>query len=441
MEMKAVLAASFLCQVFLCAALPYCEYVKGINYGGRFIPESWMHLPGMAELYAEVQPIECHPWPCVVSACDLATQIPDAGARMLKYLNASIKEEHFKAMKASGFNVVRLPLGFWNLAKLYPVQGGPAPNVERWNKLGDLLDPADYLPYIERVMDFAQNNGLRVLLDLHGAPGGQSTNQDTGCASSCQAAKCGVDDYYFMDKFNLATGVQAVLRMAELCQAWGNTCWGIELLNEPSPFLTAQSIFKLRPILVDFYKAAIAAARGPGGLDPAVPIVLMDFPWFLASSWNLLYGPMLDQVEGHGTIIWETHIYAPPGEQITSLEMLVDGIKGGVNEQMLLVETFAALYPGQMIFLGEYALDQLTDTIPLKAAAEVYYDRGITHSALQGADSMIGVAVWNFDGPGSWGALEWDAGSNPKHLNRTFWKDLNAKVTTGRSGASGCGDV
>jgi len=401
--------------------LPFKEYVRGINYGGRFIPEHWMQLPGMQELYRGASPIDCSPEPCDLSLCDMAAQVTDAGERMLAYLNASIQLSHFEHIQRSGFNVVRLPLGYWNLARGYPVQAESNATRVRWNSLAGMLDPAQYLPYIERVMQYAQNTGLRVLLDLHGLPGGQSTNQYTGCSTACQSPwnpTCPSSEYSFADPLNLATGVEAVRVMAQICQAHRSACYGIELLNEPAPEPSVHNL-QFRSVLLDFYKAAIETARSPsGGLDPDIPIVLMDFPWYMASYWNLEYAK-LSTLPNAGTLLWETHIYAQPGKQVQSITELKYEVVGA---QLALLDAFTLLHPDVKLFIGEYALDQLASTINLSEAAHIYYDVAITHR------SLIGLSVWNYDGPGSWGAISPNPGSNPQNLTRSFWSTLNAQV-------------
>ena len=147
-----------------------------------------------------------------------------------------------------------------------------------------------------------------MLLDLHGAPGGQTVNQDTGCATACEGDGCGKDSHYFTRPRNVATAVTAVTRLAQLCVAAGPTCYGIELLNEPAPYLVGEGASD-RAALLHYYQLAIAAARGAGGLDAAVPIVLMDWPQFLASYW-LRNARALAALPGAGTLVWESHIYA-----------------------------------------------------------------------------------------------------------------------------------
>ena len=69
--------------------------IKGINYGGRFIPEHWLGLPHMRELYEGATPGgDCSPKPCKLSLCDVAASTDGAaGQRMVQYLNRSIQLE------------------------------------------------------------------------------------------------------------------------------------------------------------------------------------------------------------------------------------------------------------------------------------------------------------------------------------------------------------
>ena len=148
--------------------------IKGVNYGGRFIPEHWLSLPGMSELYAGVTPgTDCQPRPCKLSLCDMAMTAPtgEAAQRMLRYLDRSIQLEHFETMQRMGFDFVRLPLGYWNLVRPMDAPDAPNSTAARWRALELMAAPSDYAPYIARVLRFANSTGLKVLaLDLTPTP-------------------------------------------------------------------------------------------------------------------------------------------------------------------------------------------------------------------------------------------------------------------------------
>ena len=96
----------------------YAGEIRGINYGGRFIPERWLRLPGYGELYAGAFST-CASGRCDVSLCDVAVTAPDAGKRMLRFLDSAIRPEHFEQIARNGFNLVRLQVfvgeGAWFL--------------------------------------------------------------------------------------------------------------------------------------------------------------------------------------------------------------------------------------------------------------------------------------------------------------------------------------
>lgn len=70
----------------------------------------------------------------------------------------------FEKIRDCGLNAVRLPFGYW--VALGPRDGEP------------YAGPA--LEYIDRALDWAEEYGLQVVLDLHGCPGGESGDAPCG---------------------------------------------------------------------------------------------------------------------------------------------------------------------------------------------------------------------------------------------------------------------
>ena len=373
---------------------PSPPHLHGVNYGGRFVPERWLGLPGMQELYGNATAAGSQ-----LSTCDMAVTA-GAGRRMLNYLNASIRENDFASIAMAGFNLVRLPLGYWHLVQPRSAPDAPAPTASRWEALQAMLPPDAYAPYIERVLSFSRAHGLRVLLDLHGAPGGQSTNQCTGCATKSS------EERYFDREANMAVAVQAITVMAQLCEANADTCYGIELLNEPQINLD-------RRALLGFYQRAIRAARGAAGLRPSAPIVVMDWVLQLDTFWTShkdVLGALVPQARGAGAIQFETHIYVPfDYHSIGALELQA-------LPMLALLRRFAkaagANYP---TFIGEWALSRASGALSLEQVARWWY-----REAAQSTHSL-GLAIWNFDGPGAWGAVV----ANRNGSARSWWLSIN----------------
>ena len=92
---------------------------------------------------------------------------------MLRYLSDTIRAEDFERMASAGFNFVRLPLGYWHVLAVEAAPDAPPHDAARWLALQRMLPARSYLPHLQRVFAYAKSNGLRVLLDMHGAPGGR----------------------------------------------------------------------------------------------------------------------------------------------------------------------------------------------------------------------------------------------------------------------------
>lgn len=116
--------------------------------------------------------------------------------------------EDFKKIKDSGFNAVRIPVGFWAYDNTNtPYAKGAA-------------------PFIDAAIDWARSLGLKVMIDLHGAPGSQNCFDNSG-------RRC--------DKIQWTTGntIQRTLNVLNTIQKkygdakYDDVIMGIELLNEP----------------------------------------------------------------------------------------------------------------------------------------------------------------------------------------------------------------
>jgi len=75
-----------------------------------------------------------------------------------------IKPRDFEIIKSWGFNVVRLPV-YYDVLEDDAALGQLRPDAFKW---------------LDRAISMATKAGIYVILDLHGAPGGQSTDQCTG---------------------------------------------------------------------------------------------------------------------------------------------------------------------------------------------------------------------------------------------------------------------
>ena len=150
-------------------------------------------------------------------------------------------------------------------------------------------------PYVEcsQFIDFALDqsgqNGLKLLLDLHGAPGSQNGWPHSGQSGPINWPKN-------------PKNIQETLRVLEsFGQKYGKhpALFGIELLNEPSPQIPLE-------ILQQFYQDAYQRLRQC--VDPTVAIVFHDS--FRPLAWkNFMQAPAFTNV------ILDTHLYQCFGKQ------------------------------------------------------------------------------------------------------------------------------
>ena len=118
-----------------------------------------------------------------------------------------VKLSDFQKIAASGFNLVRIPVGHWAYDDLGPYARGAA-------------------PYLDAAIDWARQIGLKVMIDLHGAPGSQNGFDNSG---------------HRMPTPRWTTGdtVMQTLKVLQKIQtkyghwSYDDVIAGIELLNEP----------------------------------------------------------------------------------------------------------------------------------------------------------------------------------------------------------------
>ena len=77
--------------------------------------------------------------------------------KMEKHWSSWITEEDFGQIASAGLNFVRIPIGYWSVI---PMPGDPY--------------VAGAYAWMGKALDWAQGAGLKVMIDLHGAPGSQN---------------------------------------------------------------------------------------------------------------------------------------------------------------------------------------------------------------------------------------------------------------------------
>ncbi|PQM41464.1 glucan 1 3-beta-glucosidase A [Prunus yedoensis var. nudiflora] len=149
---------------------------------------------------------------------------------MREHWNTFIVEDDFHFIITNGLNAVRIPVGWWIASDPTP----PHPYVG-----GSLLA-------LDKAFLWAQKYGLKVIIDLHAAPGSQNGWEHS-------ASRDGSQEWGQTDE-NIQQTVD-VIDFLTARYARSPSLYAVELINEPlSPGASLQNVTK-------FYKAGYAAVR------------------------------------------------------------------------------------------------------------------------------------------------------------------------------------
>lgn len=233
----------------------------GVNLGGWLVLEKWM-TPSLFR---------------GTDATDEYTfmQTPDARGRIENHRRTFITEADFAWLADHGVTMLRIPVGYW----LFESTGPFTPTIA----------------YLDWAIKMAKKYDLKVLVDLHGAPGSQNGRDHSGRAGK---------SLWYRKKAYREETVETIARIAAYYKD-EPTVWGLELLNEPKIGLFQ---FKLRRFYKQAYKAIIRFGRPgivtvfsdaftprllSGALRPQKDYpVVMDIHWYHFTDWLFKWRPI-----------------------------------------------------------------------------------------------------------------------------------------------------
>ncbi len=199
--------------------------VKGINLGNWLVPEGYMFKFNRARAPGEIAGI-----------IEALVGRDEAARFWTKFRDRYIAEPDIRFIAAAGFNTVRVPL-HWRLL----VEPG-ADGADRFE------GPGWYL--LDRLVQWCRASGLRIILDLHAAPGGQTgVNHDDGPGFPLT--------FYVPRDRRLTVALWRALAAHFRDEP---TILGYDLLNEPISPYSDESY--LNPRLEPLYREIVAAIRG-----------------------------------------------------------------------------------------------------------------------------------------------------------------------------------
>ncbi|MFZ2726163.1 MAG: glycoside hydrolase family 5 protein [Methylococcaceae bacterium] len=177
---------------------------RGVNLGGWLLLEKWI-TPSLFEgLNATDE----------TSYCVELGEI-EASKRLTAHWNTYITRDDFAWLAKVGINSVRLPIGHWLFGRDYPYH----------QSYGDSRYPfvVGGLAIVDKVFTWATEFNLRVVLDLHAAPGCQNGFDNGGIKDVCE---------WHTDETYIAHSLNVLERLAERYHQQP-MLHAIEVLNEP----------------------------------------------------------------------------------------------------------------------------------------------------------------------------------------------------------------
>ena len=230
------------------------EFLHGVNLGGWLVAERWMTPRLFKGTDAEDE-------------YSLVREL--AGReRLAKHHKSFIKKADIRWLAEHHINALRIPVGYWIFDGLYDtdVQGEST------------------IAYLDQAIKWAGEYNMKVLIDLHGAPGGQNGRDHSGRRGRVQ---------WFRRREYRDKTIDILTALAERYHDT-EVVWGIELVNEPRHGLFQ---YKLRRFYAQAYEAIIKVAR------PGLTVVFHD-----AFSPRLMNGALW----GHDRrfpVIMDSHWY------------------------------------------------------------------------------------------------------------------------------------
>ncbi|KAI0805060.1 glycoside hydrolase family 5 protein [Xylaria sp. FL0064] len=240
--------------------------IRGVNFGSWLISEpffmsnEWPNVMGCGSSASEFDCMRDH----------YSGSNRDAGnAAFEKHWSTWITPDTVQSVHDVGLNTIRIPIGYWSYTDIVDTASEPFAD-------GNLM-----LPYLDAVVQKAADLGIYVIIDLHGAPGGQQQDVFTG-QNPNPAGFYNDYDYGRAEKW-----LSWMTNRIHTNSAY-STVGMIEVLNEPVSMHDANGRYPAPgqvPSMIDtYYPGALQAVRsaesalGVSG-DRALHVQFMSSKW------------------------------------------------------------------------------------------------------------------------------------------------------------------
>ncbi|GJJ13359.1 hypothetical protein Clacol_007611 [Clathrus columnatus] len=244
------------------------QTVRGVNLGGWLVLEPWI-TPSIFDNTGDSRVVDEYTFGQYVNRNTAASVLQN-------HWNTWITESDFAAIAAAGLNHVRLPIGYW----AFDVSGG-----EPYHQ--------GQLSYLTKAVTWAGNHGLKLIVDLHGAPGSQNGFDNSGQRLPFPK--------WQSNQTNVQRTDAIIKTLASMYQGQTNVVTVIAPLNEPAGYDNG-----VLPVTQQYWKDSYGNIRypNPGSSQESNLVELIHDAFQPLSSWN-----GFEAAPNYQGVMLDTHIY------------------------------------------------------------------------------------------------------------------------------------
>ncbi|KAF9531379.1 exo-beta-1,3-glucanase [Crepidotus variabilis] len=245
--------------------------VRGVNLGGWLVVEPWLAQSVFMTLNDTRIFDE---WTfCLYQDHDTATTILE------QHWETFITEEDFREIAAAGLNHVRIPIPYY----AFDVQPGE-PYIQ------------GQLEYLDKAVQWASKYNLKIIIDLHAAPGSQNSFDNSGHITT---------DPEWANNTNYVRRTTDIVRtIAQKYQNSSKIVPMLEPLNEPAGFLGAPVLDIVKPFYYESYNATRWPFGDSGPANKSDIIVLLSDAFQSSIYWR----GFMPYPEWEGVMV-DRHVY------------------------------------------------------------------------------------------------------------------------------------
>lgn len=346
--------------------------VHGANLGNWLVLEHWMspHIFGGTDAVDEVWLNREVTWKEFHSREELER-------RLTEHRETYVTKEDFVFLAEHGITHVRIPVPYFIFGDCPPFSG--------------------CIEYLDRAFDWAEETGLKILIDLHTVPGSQNGYDNGGITGVCKWCK---------DPEAVRFALKVLMRLARRYRD-REGLFGIEVLNEPInllTYLTAPSTGKARdkkeakgsgPVptsfLKKFYRTAYRRLRQILPEDKA--IVFHD--GFRMTAWRDFF--VKNEMKN---VFLDVHIYIFAMENIVHIHKpwLYRLYIGADRLRLRMVQRYTPAIVGEWCLCAAYAFDTPRGGLSEEAYREEKRRRyrEVAKIELSAWEKTAGWFYWNY---------------------------------------------